>query len=137
MRHLKRAIAVLALIASAGCGDSVTGSSQLMDAAGTWSGTLTSNIDGPGTITMTLVQSGTSVAGTYTADYTSFVDGQTSGSLSGNVVGSGVVVTLTRSDPTFCPSRATGTVASNGISGTFAAFDCSASASRTFSVVRQ
>jgi len=91
---------------------------------------------GDGTLTVTFLQSGKTLSGTWATTFTdpSYND---SGSLSGAVDGAQVAATLTPSDPTSCPYNVAGTFSGAAINGTFAAFDCTVSASGSFEVEKQ
>ena len=105
---------------------------------GTWTGPVTSNFPGipPGTGTITITQTGSSLSGTWAAVYPdpTFND---SGSFSGTASGMSLSGTLSPSDPTTCPYTINATVSGNLMSGTYAAFDCTVALSGSISLTKQ
>jgi len=124
---LKKLIPVVMLLALAACGGSSPSAPSTISVAGTWSGSITSNqVTGSGPASVTLAQSGTSLSGTWAV---TGPDGPNSGSLTGSVSGASMTMTLTPSDPRTCPYNATVNISGSQMTGTYAAFNCTASAS--------
>ena len=105
---------------------------------GTWTGPVTSNFPGipPGTGTITITQTGSSLSGTWATVYPdpTFND---SGSFSGTASGMSLSGTLSPSDPTDCPYTINATVSGNLMSGTYATFDCTFAVSGSISLTKQ
>jgi hypothetical protein len=129
-----RILSVIATAILIGCGGSST--SPTSTVAGNWSGTISSNVVGNGTLTMTLLQSGTALSGTWSTTYANSSNNN-SGSLAGSVNGAQLGATLTPSVPSTCPYNAAGTLSGTTISGTYAAFNCTVAASGTFTITKQ
>jgi hypothetical protein len=62
-----RLLAGTLLLLACSCGSPTTPS--ITNIAGTWAGPLTDNIAGPGTVTVTISQSGTALTGSWTITY--------------------------------------------------------------------
>jgi hypothetical protein len=122
--------------ASAACGSSSSPTGPSTHSVnGTWSGSITSNLAvGSGPATVTLSQSGNRLSGTWSVIGPTSPD---SGSLTGSVDGSAVSVTLSPSVPTGCPYTATMTVSGNSMTGTYAAFNCTASIAGGIALTKQ
>lgn len=132
---VKRFIALAFALGLSACGGSSPAAPSVLQVAGTWSGSITSNqVSGSGPASVTLAQSGTALSGTWSV---TGPDGPNSGALTGTVAGTSVTMTLTPSDPRTCPYNATVNVAGNSMTGTYAAFNCSASASGGISLTKQ
>jgi hypothetical protein len=130
----KRALSTLTLVCAAlvaGC----TSTSPGDEIAGNWSGVITSNVAGNGTIRLSLLQSGSKLTGTWATSFPNAA-ADNSGSLIGNVTDSQIGATLNPSVPTACPSTVAGSVNGTMITGTYAAFNCSAVSSGGFSVTK-
>lgn len=130
---MNRALIVTVFLFVAACGGGATAPSAPSTAsiAGTWSGTVTSNIEaGAFPTRVTLAQTGSNLSGTWSS-------GANSGSLTGALNGSGVSMTMEPSDPRTCPFRMTATVAGSRMTGTYAAFNCTVAASGGITMTRQ
>ena len=90
---------------------------------GTWTGPITSNVVGPGTGTVTITQTGSSLSGTWATVYPDPMI-QGAGSFSGTASGMSLSGTLSPSDPTDCPYTINATVSGNLMTGTYATFNC-------------
>jgi hypothetical protein len=112
---------VACVAAACGGSSSATGPSA-SSIAGTWSGSITSNMaPGSGGAQVSISQTGDSLSGTWGVNGPTSPD---SGSLTGTFNGSAVSMTLSPSVPTSCPYRVTATVSGNSMVGTYAAFNC-------------
>lgn len=136
-------LVLMSLVACGGGSGGVTSPSASAPAGvtlnGNYSGTASDTAYGSGSVQLTLSQSGTSITGTYASQYPAYsvVGG---GSVSGTVNNSQTLsATLQPSIPTACPYQLTGTISGGGanISGTYAAFNCSAVVTGTFNVTKQ
>jgi hypothetical protein len=87
----------------------------------TFRGTIQDSLAGPGTITVTLVQTGSTVTGTFQI---SFAAGTSGGSLSGTSDHDTFMLIFTPSQPLACPLNVTATIEDDEIQGTYAAFNC-------------
>jgi hypothetical protein len=126
-------LAVLMLTTAACGGDSGNSPSDII--AGTWNGTITSNISSPGHVTTTLTRSGSRIGGTWSM---SDGDGNSnSGSVDGTLSGSSLTLTLNPSDPTTCPFNVTATINGSSMSGTYAAFQCTVSLGGSLTLTKQ
>lgn len=131
---MRRLVAFVAFLALAACGgDSTSPSASL---AGNWSGTIVSRTAGSGTVTMTMLQSGSSLSGTWNTTFSNS-SYNNSGTLSGSVSGSQIAASLTSSVPTACGSNIAGALSGTTITGTYAAANCSVAESGTFSITKQ
>lgn len=83
-----KALVVMCLFALA-CGGSQQ-TSQPVNVTGTWTGSMTSSVSGPESVTMTLVQAGTNVSGTYALSIGA--TGNTTGQIAGNQFNFNLVV---------------------------------------------
>ena len=91
--------------------------------AGNYSGAITDQIAGAGTVTLTLIQNGTAVAGTWASKFAN-AGFNNSGAVSGNTNGSQLGVNLTPSDPRACPFAVAAIVNGGSITGTYAVYNC-------------
>jgi hypothetical protein len=130
MRPLTHFAALLCLTAGLACGGDST--SPTANLTGNWSGTISSQLAGPGTFVLTFVESSSSLSGTWSTTFSNTANNN-AGSLSGTASGSSVTLTLTPSDPQSCPFHVTGVMSGTVISGTYAAFPCTVAESGTFS----
>jgi hypothetical protein len=91
----------------------------------TFRGTIQDSLAGPGTITVTLVQTGSTVTGTF---QTSFAAGTSGGNLSGTSDDDTFMLIFTPSQPLGCPLNVTAIIENDiegdEIQGTYAAFNC-------------
>lgn len=122
---IRLVLAGLVVLGLAACGSSDSGT-RAPTYAGAWSGEIVDDIVGTGTVTANLTQRGNELGGTWRAVYPEFTN---SGSAVGLVNGSDVLIELWPSDPTTCPFRLTATRSGDSLSGTYAAFNCTASIS--------
>ena len=104
--------------------------------SGTWTGPITSNILGPGTATVTITQTGSSLSGTWATVYPDPTI-QGAGSFSGTARGMSLEGTLSPSDPTDCPYTINATVSSNLMTGTYATFNCTGVDSGSIMLTKQ
>lgn len=113
--HVRLLVVILAFLGVAsGCGPNPTQPSSL---AGTWTGTVASNILGNVAMQLTLTQSGSSIAGTFAQS----VPGAASSfgsTITGTVNGSAVTLVLAFSP---CTRTWTGTWSGTTLSGTYVA----------------
>ncbi len=133
-RRFPLVLLVTSLVVAAGCGDDLrTAPSSLL--AGTWTGAMTDNVAGPGTLRLTLSESPGSVTGTWA---TTFPAGDNGGSLGGSVNGSSLTLVLTpTSDPGSCSVQVFATINGDRITGTYTALDCSGFVSGSIDLTRQ
>lgn len=134
---MKRTLLFLALLA-AGCGSSPNTPGQDGNVSGTWTGTYSSAILGPGNATLNLVQSGSALSGTWSTTPTGVGSGSrapNSGTVTGTNGGtrdSGTfTVDLAPSNPATCPFRATMTyfLTQAQMTGDFVTTNCTVAAS--------
>jgi hypothetical protein len=116
------------------CGGGSGGGTPAFSYSGEWSGTISDSLAGSGTVTLTIVQSGSNVAGTWQA---TFAGGSNSGNLVGIVDSTQAIFELNPSDPTACPYDVVATRSGSTMTGTYAAFNCTISISGTLSVTKQ
>jgi hypothetical protein len=122
---------VVALAVLLACGST----EPRFDITGNWGGQIKSSLSGNGALTLTVVQSGTNLSGTWSAIYSNPAD-NTGGSLTGSINGTNLEAALSPGNPLSCPVHATGILNGSTISGTFAVFNCTVSASGTFLVIK-
>jgi len=129
-RGLGLVVLAVLLSVSIACGDSPT-SPSAASISGTWSGSITDSVAGPGAVRVSFGQSGTSLSGTWSSTFFQNPSNNNAGTLSGNVNGSSVSALLTPTVPGNCPFQVTATA--NGsqtqMSGSYAAVSCSISVS--------
>ena len=106
---------------------------------GTWTGPIT--IAGaelpPGTATVTITQTGSSLSGTWSTVYPTEPPLTTSGAFSGTANGMALQGTLSPSDPDLCSYTINATVSGTVMTGTFATVNCTGSESGTVMLTRQ
>ena len=106
---------------------------------GTWTGPIT--IAGtelpPGTATVTITQTGSSLSGTWSTVYPTEPPLTTSGAFSGTANGMALQGTLSQSDPDLCSYTINATVSGTVMTGTFATVNCTGSESGTVMLTRQ
>jgi hypothetical protein len=132
-----RSIGLLFLLAGlVSCGKSNTSPSDIFD--GTWVGQITTNLAGvaPGTATVTLTQSGSTVSGSYSTSYPD-PSNNGGGSFSGTATGTSLAGTLSPSNPNQCPYTVNATASGNQLTGTYAAFNCTISFGGSVSLTKQ
>ena len=134
-KHLAALGAALALLASA-CKSSSPTAPPTPNTTGTWTGTVNDAIMGPGTVRLTITQSGSSIAGTWATTYAT-VTNNNGGSLTGTVNTSSVTATLIPAIATACPFHATVTLNGNSMSGTYAPFNCPVAVTGSITVSKQ
>jgi len=122
---------LLALLLSS-CGN--PGGSTAFSYGGNWVGTINDSIAGSGTMTAAMAQSGSNLVGTWQA---TFAAGSNGGNLIGVIQGNQVVLQMNPSDPTTCPFEAVATRSGSTLSGTYAAFNCTAVITGTVSMTKQ
>ena len=105
---------------------------------GTWTGPIASNVPGvpPGTATVTITHTGSSLSGTWATVYPDSMF-NSAGSFSGTASGMSLEGTLSPSIPTECPYTINATVSGNLMTGTYASFNCSGVLSGTISLTKQ
>jgi hypothetical protein len=87
-------------------------------------------------VRITFNQSGGPLTGTWSATFANGVL-TNSGSLSGSMNGSDISAILTPTDPLTCPYNVTATRNGNTITGTYAAFNCTASVTGSVNVTKE
>lgn len=128
-------VVIAALLALASCGGGSPSAPSVMQIAGTWSGTITSNqVAGSGPARITITQSGSSLSGTWNA---TGPGGPDSGNMTGTVNGSGASMNLASSVPSNCPYSVTVAVAGTSMTGTYAAASCTVAASGAINLTKQ
>lgn len=138
MLHRLVVVTILVSLVSfhaAGCGSSPSSPSST-SIAGTWTGSINDSALGPGSVRITFNQSGGPLTGTWSATFANGALTNT-GSLSGSMNGSDISAILTPTDPLACPYNVTATRNGNTITGTYAAFNCTASVSGSVSVTKE
>jgi hypothetical protein len=122
-------LAVL-LSVSIGCSNSMTSPSAAA-ISGTWSGSITDSVAGPGSVRVTFAQSGSNLSGTWFSTFYQNPSNNNSGTVNGSVSGSSVSALLTPSVPGTCPFQVTATLDEGGhhMPGTYAATRCSVAVS--------
>ena len=148
MRHLALvSIIVLGLSACGGDNKSPTSPTPIppppppppFSFTGTWTGPIT--IAGaelpPGTATVTITQTGSSLSGTWSTVYPTEPPLTTSGAFSGTANGMALQGTLSPSDPDLCSYTINATVSGTVMTGTFATVNCTGSESGTVMLTRQ
>ena len=120
---------------AAGCGSSPSSPSST-SIAGTWTGSINDSAYGAGSVRLTFNQSGGPLTGTWSATFANGVLTNT-GSLSGSMNGSDISAVLTPTDPLACPYNVTATRTGNTITGTYAAFNCTASVTGSVNVTKE
>ena len=103
---------------------------------GTWTGPITSNVVGPGTATVTITQTGSSLSGTWATVYPDPMI-QGGESFSGTASGMSLSGTLSPSDPADCPYTINATVSGNLMTGTYATFNCTGVDSGSIMLTKQ
>lgn len=140
MKEFVRSTALLALLATTACGGGggAAAATPSVNVAGNYTGPLSDNTVGPGSITLALSQSGSSLSGTFQDTFTNAPQGNNAGTVSGSISGSTIQLTATSSNPNACPFSVTATVGSSGqIQGTYAAKRCSTADGGSFTVTQQ
>jgi hypothetical protein len=117
------------------CGSSPSSPSS-SSIAGTWTGSITDSLLGPGSVRITFNQSGGPLTGTWSA---TFVNGAVTngGSFSGSINGSNISAILTPNDPLECPYNLSATRNGNTITGTYAALNCTVVVSGSVTVTKE
>lgn len=105
------------------------------DLGGSWSGTVTSNIFGTGTMTATLRQQGNDLDGSVQYNYPG--NPSISGTVTGEISGSQVSMLLRPATSLVCDARATGTFNSDRITGQWNVINCSTDQHGTFELTRR
>jgi len=102
-----------------------TGNPTLPSEGGNWSGTLSDQISGAGTITLTLSQTDGTLTGTYAiTGLTQATDNET-GSVSGGLTSdTAATLTLTPTDPNRCVVSGNGTITGNQMTVTYDSPTC-------------
>ncbi len=133
-RRLSRFLLVAGLVVAGGCGDDLA-TAPSSPLAGTWAGTMTDDVAGPGTLRVTLSESPGSVTGTWA---TTFPAGDDGGSLGGSVNGSSLTLVLTpTNDPSACSISVFATINGDSIAGTYTALDCPGFVAGSVDLTRQ
>ena len=131
-RVMQAGVVVALVLLLAACGS--TGGSTAFSYGGNWVGTMNDSFAGSGTMTATMAQSGSNLVGTWQA---TFAEGGNGGNLIGVIEGNQVILQMNPSDPTTCPFEAVATRSGSTLSGTYAAFNCTAVITGTVSVTKQ
>ena len=140
MRRLHASVvAGLILFGAAGCGNDSPTAPTPFSFTGTWTGPIT--IAGtelpPGTATVTITQTGSSLSGTWSTVYPTEPPLTTSGAFSGTANGMALQGTLSQSDLDLCSYTINATVSGTVMTGTFATVNCTGSESGTVMLTRQ
>ena len=141
VRTIQHVIVGLALCTAAACGGGNSSPTSPtppppFSFSGTWTGPITSNVLGPGTATVTITQTGSSLSGTWATVYPDPTI-QGAGSFSGTASGMSLEGTLSPSDPTDCPYTINATVSGNLMTGTYATFNCTGVDSGSIMLTKQ
>ncbi len=112
---------------------STGGGSTAYDYSGAWTGTREDSRGFLATETVTLTQDGSDVGGTWQSVSS---EGTFGGTVLGVVNGNEVVIEFFPSQVNLCPFRAVLTRNGDTLSGTYAAFNCTASLSGTITISR-
>jgi hypothetical protein len=114
MPRLSRLVGVATvLLILAGCSAAAPSS-----IAGTWSGTMTDVLAGPGTLQFSITQSESSLTGTWTMKFPAAAN-PVGGTLTGTLSGSNVTLVLTNSNPAACAANVTATVSGSTMTGMY------------------
>jgi hypothetical protein len=99
----------------------------------TWTGTASDNIDGSGTVTAVIMQSGSNLTGTWVSSFSG-----TSGTLSGTVNGTSVMLMLMAPTVTTCSLAVTATLdnTQSHMIGSFTTLTCSESVMGTIALMK-
>ena len=141
MRRMSAYVVAGLMILAVGCGgDSPTAPTPPPPFSfnGTWTGPIISNVPGvpPGTGTVTITHTGSSLSGTWATVYPDSTF-NSAGSFSGTASGMSLVGMLSPSIPTDCPYTINAAVSGNLMTGTYASFNCSGVLSGTISLTKQ
>jgi hypothetical protein len=138
--EMQRVLVIVGAVVLVACGRKSSTAPTPADVVGSWSGPISDALLGPGTLSMSLTQTGDSVTGFWS---TSFPDSaeDLDGYAAGNVFGPTLTVVLKPSNPPTCTygpfditAAVNGTMSMNG---TFVTIQCAAADSGTFSASRQ
>ena len=108
------------------------------DIDGVYSGTISSNVAGTGTVVVDINQTGLNFTGRLNADFAGSTF-DTAGNIIGTIDRNSLELKFSPDSSSECPFSATGTISgqnSNTISGSFRAFSCSESVFGNFNIVR-
>ncbi len=133
--EMQRVFMIAALAVLAACAAKSSTAPTPADIAGSWSGPLTDALQGSGTLSFSLAQTGDSVTGTWSIAYANPAD-DVSGLAAGDVSGSTISILLRPSNPLTCqfgPFQITATVTGpSAISGSYSSVQCANDDSGTF-----
>lgn len=115
------------------CGSTGGGGPSGFSYGGQWSGTIQDSVAGPGTVTVTLTQSSSTLSGTWQAAFTA---GSNGGSAVGTINGNQVVLELHPASVLVCPYRAILNRSGNTLSGNYTAFNCLDSVTGTVTITK-
>jgi len=103
---------------------------------GTWTGTITDNLAGMGSLLLTISQTGGQLTGTWQATFTNSTNNN-SGTLAGTVDGDAIALTLTSTQPQACSFTAVANRdGDDHFTGTYADSNCVRVENGTFDVRR-
>lgn len=130
------------LVSLAACSSGPAAPSGGLD--GTWLGTMTDSVSGPGTLKLVLTQTSAGVAGTFVLAFAD-VSQNRSGAAGGTLAASVLVMTLTPTAPLVCSPgvtlsgtvSTTMTVSGNRMTGTYSAFTCGGAIGGNIDVTHQ
>jgi len=121
-------------LAMSGCGSSTE--PELYDWSGTWNGTIQDSTSGPGTLTLTLTQTGSDVNGTGTLTITA-LQVLLTGTATGTVTDTQMNLTVAATLPFSCSLTVVGTRSGDTVTGTYQPAICPANVGGTFTLTRQ
>lgn len=133
--EMQRVIMVAAAAVLAACGAKSSTAPIPAEIAGTWLGPVTDALQGSGTLSFSLAQTGDSVTGTWSITYANSA-ADVSGLAAGDVSGSTISILLRPSNPPTCqygPFRITATVTgTSAMSGSYSSVECANGDTGTF-----
>lgn len=103
-----------------------------VDISGSWRGQIFNSVFGEGTISLSMIQSGSDVTGEFTVSYPGA--GSVNGTVSGTVLFGFFSGVMTPLNANTCGGTLSGTVGETTISGSFASPDCDPPQTGTFAV---
>ena len=134
MRLLQTLALTGALLTAACAGDSTTGPSS-NTIAGSWTGTVASQVSGSGRVQVTFSQNGGAISGTWAATFPNAAAND-AGTVSGQLNGSSLQALLNPGSPSSCPYNVTATVSNTSIAGTYTTVNCSIAVGGTINLTR-
>jgi len=137
---MQRVFMIAAAAVLAACAAKSSTAPTPAEIAGTWSGPLTDGLQGSGTLSLSLAQTGDSVTGTWSIAYANPAN-DVAGLVAGNVSGTSLSILLRPSSPPTCqfgPFEITATVTgTTAMSGSYSTVQCANGDSGTFSAAMQ